>query len=114
MMTGHQLELVAETGYDKFINIRRRLHQYPELSNEEFETTKSIRAWLEEAEIRILDYPLATGVVAEVGGRKPGPVIALRADIDALLRSRRRRGCLLPPKSPGKCMPAGMISIPPR
>lgn len=83
-MTGHQLESVSETAYEKFIQIRRHLHQYPELSNEEFETTKSIRRWLEEGDIRILDYPLATGVIAEVGGRREGPVIALRADIDAL------------------------------
>lgn len=106
MMTGHQLEPVAETGYDKFINIRRRLHQYPELSNEEFETTKSIRAWLEEAEIRILDYPLATGVVAEVGGRKPGPVIALRADIDAL-PVQEETGLPFASKIPGKMHACG-------
>ncbi|GIP29590.1 hydrolase [Paenibacillus sp. J23TS9] len=83
-MTGHQLESVSETAYEKFIRIRRHLHQYPELSNEEFETTKSIRRWLEEGDIRVLDYPLATGVIAEVGGLREGPVIALRADIDAL------------------------------
>ncbi|MEC0239300.1 M20 peptidase aminoacylase family protein [Paenibacillus dokdonensis] len=83
-MTGHQLESVSETAYEKFIQIRRHLHQYPELSNEEFETTKFIRRWLEEGNIRILDYPLATGVIAEVGGLREGPVIALRADIDAL------------------------------
>ncbi|WP_136603720.1 M20 peptidase aminoacylase family protein [Paenibacillus dokdonensis] len=83
-MTGHQLESVSEIAHEKFIQIRRHLHRYPELSNEEFETTKSIRSWLEEGNIRILDYPLATGVIAEVGGLQEGPVIALRADIDAL------------------------------
>lgn len=69
---------------DRIIDIRRQLHRYPELSNEEYETTRRIRGWLEEAGVRIRDYPLATGLIAEVGGLQEGPVIALRADIDAL------------------------------
>ncbi|MDP4097081.1 amidohydrolase [Paenibacillus sp. P96] len=68
----------------RLTEIRRELHQYPELSNEEFETTARIRRWLEALGIRILEYPLRTGVIAEVGGKHGGPVIALRADIDAL------------------------------
>ncbi|MFD1174928.1 M20 peptidase aminoacylase family protein [Paenibacillus puldeungensis] len=72
------------TGVERFIEYRRELHRFPELSNEEFETTRRILGWLKEAEIRILDYPLTTGVIAEVGGLREGPVIALRADIDAL------------------------------
>ncbi|MEC0369362.1 amidohydrolase [Paenibacillus chibensis] len=83
-MTGHPLESVSHTGFEKFVQIRRHLHQYPELSNEEFETTKAIRGWLAEAGIRIVEAGLATGVIAEVGGVRPGPVIAIRADIDAL------------------------------
>lgn len=105
-MTGHKLEPVPETGYDKFISMRRHLHRYPELSNEEFETTKSIRTWLAEADIRILDYPLATGVVAEVGGRKPGPLIALRADIDAL-PVREETGLPFSSAIPGKMHACG-------
>ena len=42
-------------------------HRHPELSYEEVETTKRIRASLERAGIRILDLPLKTGLVAEVG-----------------------------------------------
>jgi len=68
----------------RFIEIRRHLHRHPELSNEEFETTQLIRDWLEEAGIQVTEYPLATGVIAEVGGFREGPIIALRADIDAL------------------------------
>ncbi|AIQ63587.1 hydrolase [Paenibacillus stellifer] len=64
--------------------IRQELHRYPELSGEEFETTRRIKGWLEEAGITIASYPLRTGVVAEIGGKLGGPVIALRADIDAL------------------------------
>ncbi|QWH18689.1 amidohydrolase [Bacillus mycoides] len=69
---------------EKLISIRRHLHEYPELSYEEFETTKAIKNWLEEANITIIDSNLETGVIAEISGNKNGPVVALRADIDAL------------------------------
>lgn len=67
----------------RLIDIRRHLHQYPELSNEEFETTLAIKRWLEEAGIRIAAYSLQTGLIAEVG-EADGVVVAIRADIDAL------------------------------
>jgi len=68
----------------KLVEYRRELHENPELSMQEFETTKRIRHWLKDADITILDYPLEVGVVAEISGGEPGPTIALRADIDAL------------------------------
>lgn len=70
--------------HDKLVSYRRELHRNPELSEKEFETTKRISKWLTDAGINILDYPLKTGVVAEIKGEKQGPTIALRADIDAL------------------------------
>ncbi|HDR4571919.1 M20 peptidase aminoacylase family protein [Bacillus cytotoxicus] len=69
---------------EKLILIRRHLHQYPELSYEEFKTTKFIKNLLQEANITIKDTNLKTGVIAEVSGNRGGPTIALRADIDAL------------------------------
>ncbi|MEC0267809.1 amidohydrolase [Paenibacillus anseongense] len=69
----------------KLVDIRRHLHQFPELSHEEFETTAFIRATLEAANIRIAsEFNLETGLIAEVGGLQGGPIVALRADIDAL------------------------------
>lgn len=69
----------------RLIDFRHLLHQYPELSNQEFETTKRIREFLASYHIKILDLPLQTGIVAEIGSdASSGPVIALRADIDAL------------------------------
>lgn len=68
----------------QLIEIRRHLHANPEVSHEEFETTESIRGWLEEAGIKVVDYSLATGIIAEVGGHYGGPIVAVRADIDAL------------------------------
>ncbi|MBY0012207.1 amidohydrolase [Paenibacillus typhae] len=69
---------------EQLTGIRRHLHRHPELSNEEYETTQYIASQLTQAGIKILDYGLATGVIAEIGSGRPGPVIALRADIDAL------------------------------
>lgn len=54
------------------INIRRHLHQYPELSNQEFETTNSIQKWLSAAGIELRSTGLRTGVFAEIIGEKPG------------------------------------------
>lgn len=64
------------------LNIFHWLHRHPELSYEEVATTRYLRKALEDANIRILDLPLKTGLVAEIG--QGTPVIALRADIDAL------------------------------
>lgn len=69
---------------EKLIKYRRELHENPELSMQEYETTKKIINWLKEENINILNLPLTVGVVAEIEGDYPGPIIALRADIDAL------------------------------
>ncbi|MFT4272505.1 MAG: amidohydrolase [Pantoea sp.] len=68
---------------DYLVAFRQELHRFPELSNQEFETTARLRQQLEHHQIRILDLPLKTGLVAEVGPQQ-GPLIVLRSDIDAL------------------------------
>lgn len=73
---------MTETLIDQLVTWRRELHQNPELSNHEFATTERITAWLKQADIRILPFKLQTGVIAEIGQGEP--LIALRADIDAL------------------------------
>lgn len=61
---------------------RRQLHANPELSFEEVETSQLIKETLDQLGIRYR-FPVArTGVVAEIGSGQP--VVALRADIDAL------------------------------
>ncbi len=65
------------------IAFRHELHRFPELSSEEFETTARIRQQLDQHQIRVLDLPLKTGLVAEIGP-VDGPLIVLRSDIDAL------------------------------
>ncbi|EST54639.1 hydrolase [Brevibacillus panacihumi W25] len=74
----------AEELANRLVEYRRHLHQYPELSGEERKTTAKLLEWLSEAGIQTVDYGLATGVIAEIGKGNSGPIIALRADIDAL------------------------------
>ena len=68
---------------DDIINIRRQLHQRPELGFEEYETQKLIMKMLESWNIPC--KPIAkTGVIAFIEGNTQAPVLAIRADIDAL------------------------------
>ncbi|WP_227004627.1 amidohydrolase [Jeotgalibaca arthritidis] len=78
------VDLRTDNLVKKLVHYRRELHQYPELSLKEYETTERIKGWLTEAGIAIRDYGLETGVIAEVVGDLEGPTIAIRADIDAL------------------------------
>ena len=66
------------------IALRRHFHQYPELSNREFETAKRIAKELRAMGLEPETGIASTGVVAILKGGKPGPLVALRADIDAL------------------------------
>jgi len=63
---------------------RRYFHQHPELSNREFKTAETITAVLEDMGMEVWTGIAHTGVVGILKGGKPGPVIAIRADIDAL------------------------------
>lgn len=66
------------------IQWRRHFHEFPELSNREVKTGAYIAEHLKKLGLEV-QHPVAkTGVVALLKGAKPGPVIALRADIDAL------------------------------
>lgn len=68
----------------KLIEWRRNFHEHPELSNREVKTGKLIAEYLKSLGIEV-QYPVAkTGVVGILKGAKPGPVIALRADMDGL------------------------------
>jgi amidohydrolase len=67
---------------DELIDVRRDLHAHPELSWAETRTTGLVTARLEDAGWRVTRLP-QTGVVADLG-EGSGPVVALRADLDAL------------------------------
>ena len=68
----------------KVIAWRRDFHQHPELSNREFRTSGEIAKFLSSLGLQVQTGVAKTGVVALLVGGKPGPVVALRADMDAL------------------------------
>jgi amidohydrolase len=66
------------------IAIRRDIHQHPELGNREIRTAKLVADRLRASGLEVRENVAHTGVVALLEGGKPGPVVALRADMDAL------------------------------
>ena len=81
---GEQIDKLADKGEAKVVQHRRHLHQNPELGNREFETAKYVAKHLRNVGIEVQTGVARTGVVGILRGGKPGPVIALRADMDAL------------------------------
>ncbi len=74
----------ADALEDQVIEWRRYFHENPELSNREFNTAKKVAAHLESLGLEVQTEVAYTGVVAILKGGKAGPVVALRADMDAL------------------------------
>lgn len=97
-----QIDLLME----ETVQIRRRLHQNPELGMKEYETTALIQETLREVGIEIEDWGMETGVSAIIRGGKPGKTIALRADIDALPMAEDS-GLPFASKNPGACHSCG-------
>lgn len=75
---------LSEEIEDKVIQWRRHIHENPELSNREFKTAKYIENHLRSLGISVQTEVAITGVVGILKGDKPGKVVALRADMDAL------------------------------
>ncbi|WP_286262927.1 amidohydrolase [Thalassotalea atypica] len=80
----HDVAKLATKIEPEVIKWRRHFHQHPELSNREFETAKTIAKFLTELGLDVQTGVAKTGVVAILDSGKPGPVVALRADIDGL------------------------------
>jgi len=79
-----QIDNKAKALSAKLVEWRRHIHQNPELGNREFKTMEYIAAHLKSLGLEVTTGVAKTDVVAILKGGKPGPVIALRADIDAL------------------------------
>ena len=79
-----QIDQKAKAILPQLIEWRRTLHQHPELSNREYKTGEMVATYLKSLGIAVQTGVAKTGVVGILKGDKPGPVIALRADMDAL------------------------------
>lgn len=74
----------ADAVNDQVVEWRRDFHEFPELSNREFKTSEKIAQYLTELGLKVETGVAKTGVVGLLETGKPGPTVALRADIDAL------------------------------
>jgi metal-dependent amidase/aminoacylase/carboxypeptidase family protein len=74
----------ADALQSKIIAWRRDFHEHPELGNREVRTSGIVAAHLKALGIEVQTGIATTGVVGILKGGQPGPVVALRADMDAL------------------------------
>lgn len=76
---------LSESCFDKVREVRRHLHQHPELSFQEFNTSLYLQNLLLDKQIPFTSGHVKTGIVALIEGRNPGKkTLLLRADMDAL------------------------------
>ncbi len=79
-----KIKSLAKQYAPEFIEVRHHLHAHPELSYQEFETSKFVQGKLKEFGIPF-EIKATTGVIGLIEGKNPGKrIIALRADMDAL------------------------------
>jgi amidohydrolase len=81
---GRTLDGWSRDHHDELVAVRRHLHAHPELGFAEYETTAYLVERLTAAGLRPRRLKGGTGLVCDVGGEVDGPVVVLRADIDAL------------------------------
>lgn len=79
-----KISIAADKIEAKCIVWRRTIHENPELGNNEFKTAKLVEDHLKELGLDVQTGVAKTGVIGILRGAKPGPCIALRADMDAL------------------------------
>jgi len=79
-----EIDARASAVLPKVVVWRRDIHQHPELSNRETRTAKLVADHLTSLGLEVRTGVAHTGVVGVLRGGKPGPVVALRADMDAL------------------------------
>jgi amidohydrolase len=79
-----RLDALAAQVEERVITWRRHIHQHPELSNREVQTAAYVADHLRRLGLEVETGVARTGVVGVLRGGRPGPVVALRADMDAL------------------------------
>ena len=79
-----KLAQVRDALEPKLIEVRRNFHKEPELRFEEHRTSETVEELLRPLELSVRSGVAGTGLLADLLGRRPGPTVALRADMDAL------------------------------
>ncbi|WP_077617150.1 M20 family metallopeptidase [Bacillus sinesaloumensis] len=80
----HNLYDALDKKYAEMVEMRRYLHQHPEVSFKEYKTAEYIANFYENLGVEVRRNVGGNGIVAKISGTKPGPTVALRADFDAL------------------------------
>jgi amidohydrolase len=102
-VTAADIEAATLALVPHLVETRRDLHRHPELSNREERTGQLVAERLRALGLDEVRYPIArTGVVGVLQGGRPGPVVALRADMDALPIQEK-------PDSPYKSLNSGVM-----
>ena len=83
-ITDTEINAAIDRDTTAMIELRHQVHQHPELSNREFETSKLVAERLRALGLDVQTGIAHTGVVGVLKGAKPGPVIAVRSELDAL------------------------------
>ena len=100
------IKKMVKDNNDYIVEMRRHFHANPELSFEEFETTKTIASELDKMGISYEIPEKGLGVIGVIQGGKPGKTLALRADMDAL-NVDEQTGVEYASKTPGKMHACG-------
>ncbi|MCC3355436.1 M20 family metallopeptidase [Bacillus sp. REN16] len=80
----HNLYDALDKKYVEMVDIRRYLHQHPEVSFKEYKTAEYIANYYKNIGVEVRTNVGGNGIVAKIQGSKPGATVALRADFDAL------------------------------
>ena len=84
LLAGDPIDQYTAKHLDKIVKLRHQIHQYPELGNREYKTAELVADHLRESGLDVKTGIAYTGVLGVLKGGKPGPVVAVRADMDAL------------------------------
>ena len=100
------IKTAAEQVFPEVVRLRRAIHRNPELAYEEQETARLVRDVLAPLGLAVQSGVAGTGVVATLAGARPGPVVMLRADMDALPIAEQT-GLAFASQNPGKMHACG-------
>ena len=99
-MTEQQFLQQAQALRSDMVRIRRDIHAHPELGTQEFRTSKLVQDFLDAIGVENMSL-CGTAVVGIIRGKQDGPVVALRADMDALPMQDLKENCPYASKNPG-------------